>query len=48
MRHADGSYRWLLATGVPRYEADGSFSGYIGCDVDITEGRTPKTVRTTH
>ena len=37
MRHADGSYRWLLATGVPRYEADGSFSGYIGCDVDITE-----------
>ena len=37
MRHADGSYRWLLATGVPRYEADGNFSGYIGCDVDITE-----------
>ena len=37
MRHADGSYRWLLATGVPRYDADGSFSGYIGCDVDITE-----------
>ncbi len=36
-RHADGGYRWLLATGVPRYEADGSFSGYIGCDVDITE-----------
>ena len=22
---------------MPRYEADGSFSGYIGCDVDITE-----------
>ncbi len=37
MRHADGSYRWLLATGVPRYEEDGGFSGYIGCDVDITE-----------
>ena len=37
LQHADGSYRWLLATGVPRYEADGSFSGYIGCDVDITE-----------
>ena len=37
LRHADGIYRWLLATGVPRYEADGSFSGYIGCDVDITE-----------
>ena len=40
LRHADGSYRWLLATGVPRYEADGSFTGYIGCDVDITERKT--------
>ena len=39
VRHADGSYRWLLATGVPKYGADGSFAGYIGCDVDITERR---------
>ena len=37
VRHADGSYRWLLATGVPKYGPDGSFAGYIGCDVDITE-----------
>ena len=37
VRHADGRYRWLLATGVPKYGADGSFAGYIGCDVDITE-----------
>jgi PAS domain S-box-containing protein len=36
MRHADGGYRWLLATGVPKYGPDGSFAGYIGCDVDIT------------
>jgi len=39
VRHADGSYRWLVATGVPKYGADGSFTGYIGCDVDITEQR---------
>ena len=39
VRHADGSYRWLLGTGVPKYGADGSFAGYIGCDVDITERR---------
>jgi signal transduction histidine kinase len=39
VRHADGGYRWLLATGVPKYGADGSFAGYIGCDVDITERR---------
>ena len=40
VRHADGTYRWLLATGVPKYGADGSFAGYIGCDVDITERRS--------
>jgi PAS domain S-box-containing protein len=39
VRHADGRYRWVLATGVPKYGADGSFAGYIGCDVDITERR---------
>ena len=37
LRHADGDYRWLLATGVPKYGRDGSFTGYVGCDVDITE-----------
>lgn len=36
-RRADGVYRWLLAMGVPKYRADGSYDGYIGCDVDITE-----------
>jgi PAS domain S-box-containing protein len=36
-RRTDGAYRWLLAMGVPRYGLDGSFAGYLGCDVDITE-----------
>ena len=36
-RRADGVYRWLLAHGVPKYDPDGSFAGYLGCDVDITE-----------
>jgi PAS domain S-box-containing protein len=39
LRRADGAYRWMLASGVPRYEADGSFVGYVGCDIDITERR---------
>ncbi|MDM0068393.1 ATP-binding protein [Variovorax sp. J31P207] len=39
VRRADGAYRWLLATGVPKYGADGSFTGFVGCDVDITERR---------
>jgi len=37
LRRADGAYRWLLATGVPEYGRDGSFAGYVGCDIDITE-----------
>ena len=37
LRHADGDYRWFLATGVPKYGRDGSFTGYVGCDVDITD-----------
>lgn len=36
MRRADGTYRWVLATGSPKFAPDGSFSGYIGGDVDIT------------
>jgi PAS domain S-box-containing protein len=36
---ADGEYRWVLDTGVPRFAADGSFAGYIGSCLDITERR---------
>ena len=37
LRHADGEYRWFLAAGVPKYGQNGSFTGYVGSDVDITE-----------
>jgi PAS domain S-box-containing protein len=37
LRRADGEYRWLLATGMPRSEPDGTFLGYIGSCVDIGE-----------
>jgi len=33
----DGEYRWLADHGVPRFESDGAFCGYIGICVDITE-----------
>lgn len=39
VRRADGAYRWLLASGIPKFAPDGSFAGYVGCDVDITERR---------
>ena len=37
LRRADGVYRWVLDTGVPRYGPDGSFVGYIGSCLDIND-----------
>ncbi|MDB4904897.1 MAG: yycG 3 [Mucilaginibacter sp.] len=37
INHADGTTHWCIANGKPQYRADGSFSGYIGACVDITE-----------
>jgi PAS domain S-box-containing protein len=39
LRRADGEYRTVLCRGVPRFAPDGSFVGYIGSDVDITDLR---------
>ncbi len=39
LRRADGKYRWMLERGMPRYDADGEFLGYIGSCVDITDER---------
>lgn len=37
IRRHDGQYRWVLDTGVPRWEPDGRFAGYIGSCLDITD-----------
>lgn len=37
-RH-DGEYRWILDSGAPRHTTDGTFAGYIGTCVDITDRR---------
>jgi PAS domain S-box-containing protein len=37
MRRHDGVYRWVLDEGVPRFEADGTFAGFIGAAVDIDD-----------
>lgn len=37
MLDKQGSYRWLLARGRPRFRSDGSFAGYISSTIDITE-----------
>ena len=43
LRRADGEYRWILDEGVPRYAPDGSFAGFIGSCIDITELRELQT-----
>jgi two-component system, LuxR family, sensor kinase FixL len=37
LRRQDGEYRWVLDTGVPRLAPDGTFLGYIGSCIDISE-----------
>ncbi|HEY0712466.1 MAG TPA: PAS domain-containing sensor histidine kinase [Polyangia bacterium] len=39
LRRADGQYRWLLDRGTPRCLPDGSFAGFIGSCIDITDRR---------
>ena len=36
-RRHDGEYRWIFDTGVPRLDEEGTFVGYIGSCVDITD-----------
>lgn len=39
LRRADGEFRWVMDTGVPRHETDGRFAGFVGSCVDITSHR---------
>ncbi len=37
LRRHDGEYRWIFDQGAPRFAGDGTFLGYIGSALDITE-----------
>ena len=37
LRRHDGEYRWVMDTGVPRCAPDGTFSGYVGSCLDLTQ-----------
>jgi len=37
LRRNDGQYRWVSDQGLPRYDAEGTFAGYIGSAIDVTE-----------
>ena len=44
-KHADGEYRWVISTGLPRYGAHGTFLGYFGSSIDINERKRAETDR---
>lgn len=37
VRRADGEYRWMLDQGTARLSPDGTFAGYIGSCIDVTD-----------
>jgi len=37
LRRHDGAWRWIFDRGVPVFDDDGTFMGYIGSCVDVTE-----------
>jgi len=37
LKRADGAYRWIFDRGVPYFTADGTFAGFIGSCIDVTE-----------
>jgi len=36
LRRQDGEYRWIMDNGVPRWNSNKTFAGYIGSCIDIT------------
>jgi PAS domain S-box-containing protein len=37
LRRQDGVYRWMFDVAAPRFNGDGSFAGFIGSAVDVTD-----------
>ena len=48
LRHKDGEYRWIFDKGVPRFNAGGSFAGFIGSCLDITDRKLAEEARFRH
>ena len=37
LKRFDGAYRWVQDTGIPHFDEDGKFAGYISATVDISD-----------
>jgi PAS domain S-box-containing protein len=42
LRRHDGEHRWILDTGLPRFDANGVFAGHIGSCIDVTDLKLAK------
>jgi PAS domain S-box-containing protein len=47
LRRHDGAYRWIFDSAVPRFNENGSFAGYIGSCIDITDRKLAEEVLST-
>jgi PAS domain S-box-containing protein len=47
LRRNDGQYRWVFDCGVPRFNPNGSFAGYIGSCLDVTERKQAEEILST-
>lgn len=41
----DGKYRWVLDTGIPRFDSENRFQGYIAATIDVTDSKTAENER---
>jgi len=44
LRRYDARYRWVLDIGVPRFNSDNSFAGYVGCCLDVSDMKEAKAI----
>lgn len=43
LHHASGEWRWVFDQGIPMFDKNGKFTGYIGSLIDITERKQIET-----
>jgi len=48
IKRRDGTYRWLLDSGGPRFSPDGALAGFIGGCLDITERKVAEEAARLH
>lgn len=42
MKRVDGEYRWIMFDGVPRFTDTGTFEGFVGSGLDVTDLRNAR------